>query len=96
VDIRPAFAAAGLGEVVDTFALSFEQGVQKPDPAMFTRTLAALGLEPSEALMVGDRSRPDGAAEELGIATLLLPPLVSPRDRRLHHALALCGAAGAG
>jgi HAD superfamily hydrolase (TIGR01549 family) len=89
VDIRPVFAAAGIP--VDVFTLSFEQGVQKPDPAMFTRTLAALGLEPHEALMVGDRSRPDGAAVELGIATLLLPPLVHPAERRLHLVSALCG-----
>jgi FMN phosphatase YigB (HAD superfamily) len=88
VDIRPAFAAAGIP--VDVFTLSFEQGVQKPDPAMFTRTLAALGLEPHEALMVGDRSRPDGAAVELGIATLLLPPLLQPADRRLHLVRVLC------
>jgi FMN phosphatase YigB (HAD superfamily) len=95
VDIRPAFAGAGLLDVVDVFTLSFEQGVQKPDPAMFTRTLTELGLAPAEALMVGDRSRPDGAAVELGIATLLLPPLERPSDRRLDHVAALCGAAGA-
>jgi HAD superfamily hydrolase (TIGR01509 family) len=89
VDIRPAFVAAGLA--VDVFTLSFEQGVQKPDPAMFVRTLTAMGLEPAEALMVGDRSRPDGAAVELGIATLLLPPLVQPSERRLHFVTALCG-----
>jgi HAD superfamily hydrolase (TIGR01509 family) len=89
VDLRPAFAAAGIE--VDVFTLSFEQGVQKPDPAMFARTLTALGLDPHEALMVGDRSRPDGAAVELGIATLLLPPLTHPADRRLHHIGALCG-----
>jgi FMN phosphatase YigB (HAD superfamily) len=89
VDIRPAFAAAGIP--IDLFTLSFEQGVQKPDPAMFTRTLAALGLRPDEALMVGDRSRPDGAAVELGIATLLLPPLAHPSQRRLYFVTALCG-----
>jgi len=91
VDLRPAFAAAGLGGLVDLFTLSFEQGVQKPDPRMFTRTLAALGVDPEEALMVGDRSRPDGAAVESGIPTLLLPPLRSAEDRRLHHVLTLCG-----
>ena len=48
---------------------------------------------PDEALMVGDRSRPDGAAVELGIATLLLPPLDDPGERRLHHVTALCGGA---
>ena len=46
VDIRPAFAEAGLEDVVDVFTLSFEQGLQKPDPAMFTRTLDALGIAP--------------------------------------------------
>ena len=91
VDLRPAFDAAGLGGLVDVFTLSFEQGVQKPDPLMFTRTLGALGVVPAEALMVGDRSRPDGAAVESGIPTLLLPPLRSVDDRRLHLALALCG-----
>jgi HAD superfamily hydrolase (TIGR01549 family) len=90
VDIRPAFAAAGLGGVVDVFTLSVEHGIQKPDPRMFTRTLRALGVEPEHALMVGDRSIPDGAAVECGLATLLLPPLCAPSDRRLHRVLALC------
>jgi len=63
-DLRPAFAAAGLHELIDVFTLSFEQGVQKPDPLMFTRTLDALDVHPPEVLMVGDRSHPDGAAVE--------------------------------
>jgi FMN phosphatase YigB (HAD superfamily) len=93
LDIRPAFDAAGLAGTIDVFTLSVEQGMQKPDPAMFTRTLSALAVAADEALMVGDRSRPDGAAVEAGIATLLLPPLTDPAERRLHHVLALCGAA---
>ena len=88
VDIRPAFAAAGVP--VDVFTLSFELGLQKPAPEMFTRTLGELGVAPHEALMVGDRSRPDGAAVELGITTLLLPPLTHPSERRLHLVAALC------
>lgn len=90
-DLRPAFHAAGLGGLVDVFTLSFEQGVQKPNPLMFERTLDALGVNPDDAVMVGDRSRPDGAAVESGITTLLLPPLRSIRDRRLHKVLSLCG-----
>jgi HAD superfamily hydrolase (TIGR01509 family) len=96
VDIRPAFQVAGLLDAVDVFSLSFEQGVQKPDPAMFAYALTALGVPPGEALMVGDRSRPDGAAVELGMATLLVPPLTGPGDRRLHLVLALCGVASGG
>ena len=88
-DIRPAFETAGLSGLVDVFTLSFEQGVQKPDPLMFTRTLAALGCEPAHTVMVGDRPRPDGAAVEHGITTLLLPSLRDEQDQRLHHVLAV-------
>ena len=91
VDIRPAFDEAGLAGLVDVVTLSFELGVQKPDPRMFTHTLEGLGIGPEEALVVGDRSRPDGGAVEAGIVTLLLPPLRGRDDRRLHHVLALCG-----
>ena len=94
VDIRPAFVAAGLAHLVDVFTLSFEQGVQKPDPRMFTRTLAALHVDADRALMVGDRSRPDGGAVEVGLVTLLVPPLTGVDDRRLHLVPALCGAGG--
>ncbi|WP_040338196.1 HAD family hydrolase [Candidatus Blastococcus massiliensis] len=92
VDLRPAFDAAGMGGLVDVFTLSFEQGFQKPDPRMFRRTLEALDVEAREALMVGDRSRPDGPAVEEGITTLLLPPLRSTSQCRLHMVLALCDA----
>lgn len=89
-DIRPAFTAAGLGGLVDVFTLSYELGAQKPDALVFRRTLAGLGVEAGDVLMVGDRSRPDGAAVEQGLTTLLLPPLRSTKDRRLHHVVALC------
>jgi FMN phosphatase YigB (HAD superfamily) len=90
VDIRPAFAAAGLDGVIDVFTLSVEHGIQKPDPRMFTRTLRALNVQSQEALMVGDRSGADGPAVECGVATLLLPSLTTPSDRRLHRVVALC------
>jgi FMN phosphatase YigB (HAD superfamily) len=90
VDIRPAFAAAGLDGVIDVFTLSVEHGIQKPDPRMFIRTLRALNVQSQEALMVGDRSGADGAAVECGVATLLLPSLTTPSDRRLHRVVALC------
>ena len=89
-DVRPAFAAAGFGDCIEVLTLSFEQGIQKPDPSMFDRTMSALGVRPADTLMVGDRSGPDGAAVEQDIITLLLPPLTNVKDRRLHHVLALC------
>lgn len=92
-DLRPAFDGAGLAGLVDVFTLSYEQGLQKPDPLKFRRTLEALGVDASDALMVGDRSRPDGPAVDEGITTLLLPPLREVADRRLHKVLALYDAA---
>ncbi|MFI9011623.1 HAD family hydrolase [Actinosynnema sp. NPDC053489] len=79
-DIRPAFRDLP----VDAFVLSFEHGVVKPDPAIFRTALDALGTEPRETLMVGDRSTHDGAGVEVGLPTLLVPPLGDVTDARLH------------
>ena len=40
-DIRPLFAAWGLADLVDAFALSYEVGRCKPDPAIFRAAPAA-------------------------------------------------------
>jgi FMN phosphatase YigB (HAD superfamily) len=90
-DLRPAFEAAGMADMVDAYVLSFEHGVQKPDPAVFELALGYLGTEPERTLMVGDRSGPDGGAVELGMPTLLLPPLVNVDQRRLDLAARVVG-----
>jgi HAD superfamily hydrolase (TIGR01509 family) len=91
-DLRPEFASAGLGQPIDAFVLSFEHGVQKPDPAIFQIALEALDIEPDQAIMVGDRTSHDGGAVALGIATLLLPKLTDLVPRRLDRVLALVAA----
>lgn len=83
-DLRPAFDDAGLGDLVDLYMLSFEQGLQKPDAAFFQAALDGLQLQAADVLMVGDRAKPDGGAVALGMTTLLLPPLTSVDDHRLH------------
>jgi putative hydrolase of the HAD superfamily len=90
-DLRPVFADAGLLDLVDCFVLSFEHGVQKPNPRMFRVALGELGVEPAKALMVGDRASHDGAAVELGMPTLLIPPLTATSQRRLSVVLRACG-----
>ncbi len=92
MDICTAFAAAGLMDCVDAFVLSAEQGVQKPDARIFVSALEALRVSPDETLMVGDRAGPDGGAVAAGIVTLLLPPLTSRHECRLHRVLTLCEA----
>lgn len=82
-DLRPVFAAQGLDTSIDAFVLSYEHGVQKPDPAFFEIALEKLGTTPHETLMVGDRASHDGAAVALGTTTLLLPPLTDIHHTRL-------------
>lgn len=95
VDLRPVFAAHRLpdgrtwADVVDAWALSFELGVAKPDPAIFRAALDGLALPASDVLMVGDRGGWDGGAVDVGMTTLLVPPLVDPEERRLHRVLDL-------
>lgn len=95
VDLRPVFADHRLddgrtwADLIEVWALSFELGVAKPDPAIFAVALDRLGLPAADVLMVGDRGAWDGAAADVGITTLVLPPLTSPAQERLHRVLDL-------
>lgn len=73
-DVRIQFVAAGLDDLVDTYALSYEIGVIKPDPEIFRRPCEELDVAPTRALMVGDTPIPDGGALDVGMPVLLLPP----------------------
>ncbi|RJO77231.1 HAD family hydrolase [Nocardia panacis] len=83
-DVRPCFDRAGLLDAIDAFALSGEEGMQKPDPAIFRLILTRLGTRAGATLMVGDRPSRDGVAVEVGMPTLLVPPLTDPGVRQLH------------
>lgn len=59
---------AGLAPWFRHITVSGEIGVGKPDPAIFRQTLAAIGAEPAEAIMVGDNPVADiRGAQEAGI-----------------------------
>jgi HAD superfamily hydrolase (TIGR01509 family) len=87
-DIRPHFAAWGFGALVDAFALSFEVGRTKPDPAIFLRACGMLGVDPENTLMVGD-SQADAGAVQAGCAALVLPAAGPGRPNGLGATLAL-------
>ena len=63
----------GLADLIDGWVLSYEHGVQKPDPSIFELSLQAAGAPAQDVLMVGDRASHDDAASGLGIDTLILP-----------------------
>ncbi len=89
-DIRPLFAAWGLGDLVGAYALSYEVGRCKPDPAIFLRACGMIGVEPERALMVGD-SAADAGAVRAGCATLVLPAGEPGAVNGLGASLALAG-----
>jgi putative hydrolase of the HAD superfamily len=61
----------GLAQRLDFSVFSSEMGTRKPHPAIFERALEALGVEPGNALFVGDRLYEDiRGAGELGMTTV--------------------------
>ncbi|MFF2149347.1 HAD family hydrolase [Kitasatospora sp. NPDC058190] len=91
-DLRPIFRVHGLDELVHTYVLSFELGVQKPDPAIFRVACDQLGLSPADVLMVGDDRIADGGAQVLGCPVHFVDHLpVDQRPGGLAPVLALLG-----
>lgn len=91
-DPRPVFARYGARELVDVFVLSYEHGVQKPDPALFRVALDALGVAGEQALMVGDNVPADGGARVLGCGFHHVAPVpVEERPDALAAVLGLLG-----
>ncbi|MDX2031314.1 MAG: HAD-IA family hydrolase [Blastocatellia bacterium] len=65
--------AFGLDSYFDAVHLSTRLGAEKPDPAIFRAALRHHGIEPAQALHIGDRVEADIAgAEACGIRALLI------------------------
>ena len=92
-DLRPVLDAVGLSPWLDTVVMSFEVGVCKPDPHVFLTACERLGVEPDEALMVGDNPLNDSGAVSVGICVLLLPAAPVSGPRGLGRVLSLVSAA---
>ncbi|MEU3613675.1 HAD-IA family hydrolase [Streptomyces sp. NPDC006872] len=91
-DLRPVFREHGLDRFVETYVLSYEHGVQKPDPRLFTIACEALGADPRSTLMVGDDRRADGGAAALGCAVHFVDHLpTAERPDGLRPVLGLVG-----
>jgi HAD superfamily hydrolase (TIGR01493 family) len=80
-DPRPVFVHHGVDRFVSDYVLSYREGVQKPEPAIFRTACGLLGLPPEQVLMVGDNRRADGGATALGCQYLPVdadPPAARP------------------
>lgn len=72
-DVSAVLQAAGAD--ADEYVLSYRVGAAKPDLRIFTAALESVGVDPADALMVGDSEENDGAARLLGCRFALVDPL---------------------
>ncbi|MFC1660215.1 HAD family hydrolase [Gemmatimonadota bacterium] len=74
--MREVIRAGGLQGLVEFVVDSEEEGVEKPDPEIFLRACARLGLAPGACLYVGDLYPVDVlGAQGAGLQAVLLDPL---------------------
>jgi HAD superfamily hydrolase (TIGR01509 family) len=91
-DVRTSFDRFGITHLVDEFVLSYLEGTVKPEEKIFRIACERLGVEPADALMIGDSAEADGGAAALGIAVELVEPLnTADRPDALLTALAKHG-----
>jgi HAD superfamily hydrolase (TIGR01509 family) len=91
-NVRAVFERNGVAELVDEFVLSYEEGVMKPDPAIFRTACRRIGTAPENTLMIGDSEEADGGATAIGCAFVTVarvPP--GERPSALVEALAAHG-----
>lgn len=59
-----------LSELFDTVVLSYEEGLAKPNPAIFTLTAERMGLPPEECVMIDDLADNCEGAEVAGMKSI--------------------------
>lgn len=74
LDIRPALERWGIATAFDAVILSYEVGYVKPDPRIFRLAADALGVDPTDCLMIGDSAHDDVGGAALGMPCLIVPP----------------------
>ncbi len=68
------FRALGVADHFDAVLVSEQEGIRKPDPEIFRRALARLGVSAGEAVFVGDNPEADiRGAQAVGMRTIYRP-----------------------
>jgi HAD superfamily hydrolase (TIGR01493 family) len=87
-DLRTVFKHFNLDHLVFGYVLSYEAGVKKPDPRIFSLACSMLGVPAADVLMVGDDPVADAGATAIGCAFAPVGHLpVDSRPRGLLDAL---------
>ena len=69
-DLREVHGITHIDDLFEKAWLSYDMGLKKPDPTIFTAVLDAHGLNPAETLFIDDTQMHIDAAAGLGIQTL--------------------------
>ena len=91
--INQGYTAAGLDAFIDTYVLSCDLGVAKPDPRPFLTACERLGASPERTLMVGNNRLADSGSVCIGCRCLILPPVPPGAIRGLRAAADVVGIA---
>ena len=77
----------GFGGLFETITLSAESGFAKPHPRMFEETLKKMGVEPADAVYIGDNFEADyRGSRAAGLDSYLIGRHARvPRDRQLRN-----------
>jgi FMN phosphatase YigB (HAD superfamily) len=93
--INEGYNATGLDAFVQTFVLSCDLGIAKPDPEPFLTACERLSVSPESTLMVGNNRLADSGAICVGCYCLILPPVPPGATRGLRAAADMAGVAWA-
>lgn len=72
--MRPVLEKLGIWQLCDVHLFSSEEGIAKPNPALFHRMAGRFGVRPGEVLHIGDNANADYRAVEAGLASVLYAP----------------------
>ncbi len=72
VSLHEVLARTGVTPLIDGAISSAEVGAAKPDPAPVHAALALAGVDPADALLVGDSAEDVDAARAAGVASIRL------------------------
>jgi FMN phosphatase YigB (HAD superfamily) len=89
--INEGYMATGLDAFVQTFVLSSDLGIAKPDSEPFLLACERLGVAPEHTLMVGNNRLADSGAICVGCHCLILPPVPPGATRGLRAAADMAG-----
>lgn len=89
--IHEGYAATGLDGFIQTFVLSCDLGIAKPEPEPFQLACDRLGVSPDRTLMVGNNRLADSGSICIGCYCLILPPVPPGATRGLRAAADVAG-----